>query len=151
MAALLNIRSPMRAILILCTLLLAGCSSWLQSGKDLLQSWSAPAKLHAPSEASGLCQVRHFLIGWGREYPEARGSAFVTSYSITTDQGQLHVDDATVYRDIMQGKGQRVALLMSNAPGGWIVDLAADSQRKQLRSSVMCRLPSQNEGMSNPP
>jgi hypothetical protein len=69
-----------------------------------------------PAEASGLCQVRHFLIGWGREYPEAKGSAFVTSYSITTDQGQLHVDDAAVYRDIMQGKGQRVALLMSNAP-----------------------------------
>jgi hypothetical protein len=84
----------MRAILILCTLLLAGCSSWLQSGKDLLQSWSATAKPHTPAEASGLCQVRHFLIGWGREYPEAKGSAFVTSYSITTDQGQLHVDDA---------------------------------------------------------
>ena len=142
----------MRAILILCTLLLAGCSSWLQSGKDLLQSWSAPAKTHAQAGATdSLCQVRHFLIGWGREYPEAKGSAFVTSYSITTDQGQLHVDDATVYRDIMQGKGQRVALLMSNAPGGWIVDLAADSQRKQLRSSVMCRLPSQNAGPVNTP
>jgi hypothetical protein len=48
-------------------------------------------------------------------------------------------------------KGQRVALLMSNAPGGWIVDLAADSQRKQLRSSVMCRLPSQDAGWANTP
>jgi hypothetical protein len=40
---------------------------------------------------------------------------------------------------------------MSNAPGGWIVDLAADSQRKQLRSSVMCRLPSQDAGPANTP
>lgn len=142
----------MRAILILCTLLLAGCSSWLQSGKDLLQSWSATAKPQAQAGAAdSLCQVRHFLIGWGREYPEARDSAFVTSYSITTDQGQLHVDDLTVYRDIMQAKGQRVALLMSNAAGGWIVDLAADSQRKQLRSSVMCRLPAQDAGPATAP
>jgi hypothetical protein len=136
----------MRVILILGTLLLTGCSSWLQSGKDLLQSWSVAARPHAPTQTSGLCQVRQYLIGWGREYQEAKDSVFVTSYSITTDQGQLHVDDATVYRDIMQGKGQRMALLMSNAAGGWIVDLAADSQRKQLRSSVMCRLPSQNDG-----
>lgn len=142
----------MRAILILCTLLLAGCSSWLQSGKDLLQSWSATAKPQAQAGAAdSLCQVRHFLIGWGREYPETRDSAFVTSYSITTDQGQLHVDDLTVYRDIMQAKGQRVALLMSNAAGGWIVDLAADSQRKQLRSSVMCRLPAQDAGPATAP
>lgn len=142
----------MRAILILCTLLLAGCSSWLQSGKDLLQSWSATAKPQTQAGAAdSLCQVRHFLIGWGREYPEARDSAFVTSYSITTDQGQLHVDDLTVYRDIMQAKGQRVALLMSNTAGGWIVDLAADSQRKQLRSSVMCRLPAQDAGPATAP
>ncbi|NWK76479.1 hypothetical protein [Aquitalea sp. LB_tupeE] len=141
----------MRAILILGTLLLAGCSSWLQSSKDLLQSWSATARPHTPNEVSGLCQVRYFLIGGGREYPEAKGSVFVSSYSISTDQGQLHVDDATVYRDIMQAKGQRVALLMSNAAGGWIVDLAADSQRKLMRSSVMCRLPSQNEAAGTAP
>ena len=141
----------MRAILILGTLLLTGCSSWLQSGKDLLQSWSTHTAAHTQTDASSLCQVRNYLIGWGREYPESKDSAFITSYSITTDQGQLHVDDATVYRDIMKGKGQRMALLMSNAAGGWIVDLAADSQRKQLRSSVMCHLPPQNEGPASAP
>ena len=126
-------------------------AGWLQQLAAKRQGLAAilvsPGQTHAQAGATdSLCQVRHFLIGWGREYPEAKGSAFVTSYSIATDQGQLHVDDLTVYRDIMQAKGQRVALLMSNAPGGWIVDLAADSQRKQLRSSVMCRLPSQNDG-----
>jgi hypothetical protein len=83
-------------------------AGWLQQLAAKRQGLAAILVGHGPApcpaEASGLCQVRHFLIGWGREYPEASGSAFVTSYSITTDQGQLHVDDAAVYRDIMQAR-----------------------------------------------
>lgn len=143
----------MRAIVILSTLLLlGGCSTLLQSSRDFMQSLNktlsgpqasanttATATASKPPTAPATdCYVRKYLIGWGQEYKEASGSAFVSSYSITTDQGQLHVDDAAVYHDIMLSKGKEISLQMSAAAGGWIVDLPGDSNRSRIRSSVMC-------------
>lgn len=142
----------MRAIVILSTLLLlGGCSNLMQSSRDFLQSLNkaitgqqANAGNHAGSNGNASatpatdCYTRKYLIGWGREYKEASGSAFASSYSITTDQGQLHVDEAAVYHDIMLSKGKEVTLLMSAAAGDWIVDLPGDSNRNRIRASVMC-------------
>lgn len=141
----------MRAIVILSTLLLlGGCSNLLQSSRDFMQSLNkalsgpqASATTTATASKPPIapatdCYVRKYLIGWGQEYKEASGSAFVSSYSITTDQGQLHVDDAAVYHDIMLSKGKEIPLQMSAAAGGWIVDLPGDSNRSRIRSSVMC-------------
>jgi hypothetical protein len=139
----------MRAIVILSTLLLlGGCSNLMQSSRDFMQSlnkaFSGPqasastTASNPPGTPATDCYVRKYLIGWGREYKEASGSAFASSYSITTDQGQLHVDDAAVYHDIMLSKGKEIPLQMSAAAGGWIVDLPGDSNRNRIRSSVMC-------------
>jgi hypothetical protein len=141
----------MRAIVILSTLLLlGGCSNLMQSSRDFMQSlnkaFSGPqasasataTASNAPATPATDCFVRKYLIGWGREYKEASGSAFASSYSITTDQGQLHVDDAAVYHDIMLSKGKEISLQMSAAAGSWIVDLPGDSNRSRIRSSVMC-------------
>ncbi|BBF84581.1 hypothetical protein DLM_0941 [Aquitalea magnusonii] len=138
----------MRAIVILSTLLLlGGCSNLMQSSRDLLQSLNRAiagpsSRANASSNAAGTpatdCYVSKYLIAWGREYKEASGSGLISSYSITTDQGQLHVDDTAVYNDIMANKGKEILLQMSAASGGWIVDLPGDSQRNRIRSSVMC-------------
>jgi hypothetical protein len=139
----------MRAIVILSTLLLlGGCSNLLQSSRDFAipeQGLVRPAgQRHYHHRQQAASCARHRLLRQeipdrlGPEYKEASGSAFVSSYSITTDQGQLHVDDAAVYHDIMLSKGKEIPLQMSAAAGGWIVDLPGDSNRSRIRSSVMC-------------
>ena len=115
-------------------------SDLLQSGKDLLQSLNKPSNVaqNKDKDSNHDCLIRKYLIGWGKEYKEGNSSPFVSSYGIMTDQGKLHVDDGAVFHDIMNKQGQEVALLMSSATGGWIVDLPNYDNRMRLRASVMC-------------
>lgn len=129
----------MRAIFLLSSVLcLSACSNLLQGGKDMLQSLSHATSLTQNKDNHPDCYIRKYLIGGGKEYAEGKTSPFVSSYRITTDQGSLHVDDGAVFHDIMNKQGQEVALLMSSAPGDWIVDLPNEDKRMRIRAGVMC-------------
>jgi len=129
----------MRAILLLsCVLCLSACSNLLQGSKEMLQSLRNATSLTQDKDSHSDCYIRKYLIGGGKEYAEGKTSPFVSSYGITTDQGSLHVDDSAVFHDIMNKQGQEVALLMSSAPGNWIVDLPDEGKRMRIRAGVMC-------------
>lgn len=123
----------MRAILILSIpLLLGACVPLPPVNRDM---WQSMPWLRANSNTS--CQVKKYLIDWGKEHKESN-SGFANSYSITTDQGRLYVDDAAVYQEIISHQGQEISLVMSLAPGNWIVDIPGESERQRRRTRFMC-------------